>query len=385
MIIFFAIVFAIYTLANIYIYIKGLRAVEGHLSTLTYTLVFIFLASLFIAGKILERYSTTVVADILNVVGGFWLAFMLYATLLLLISDLAFLIMKIVGPLPAEKLALLRYRAFIGITVATLLIIAVGFINSVNTVTTRYTVAVGGDITLDKETQPDSHYRIVAVSDVHMGTVIRKRSLRNLSAMIRKENPDIIFFLGDLVDGEINPVLRDDLLASITLPDGIETLMITGNHEYIGGISRTTEYIKTKGYRILEDEVAVLENGIQIVGRLDRDSFRYSGLERKSLEELLAETDPSGTIIVLDHQPPLRGTLPDGTFDLMLSGHTHKGQMWPFEYIVKKIYDPIYGHLIDGRRHFIVSSGFGTWGPRVRIGSRSEILVIDLITGKSGS
>lgn len=385
MVIFFAIVLTIYTLANIYIYVKGLRAVEGHLGTLTYTLLFIFLASLFIAGKILERHSTTVVADILNVAGGFWLAFMLYATLLLLISDLGFLIIKIGGPLTTEKATLFRYRAFIGVTAVTLLIIAAGFINSVNTVTTRYTLSVGSNKTTGNKTQPDFRYRIVAVSDVHLGTVVRKRSLRNLSAMIEKEDPDIIFFLGDLVDGEINPVLRDDLLASLSLPDGTETLMITGNHEYIGGISRTSEYIIKSGYRILDDEVVVLENGIQVVGRRDRDSYRYSGKERKSLDELLSETDPSGTIIILDHQPPLKGSIPDGTFDLMLSGHTHKGQMWPLEYIVKRIYDPYYGHVSDGSRHFIVSSGFGTWGPRVRVGSRSEILVIDLITDTPGS
>jgi predicted MPP superfamily phosphohydrolase len=374
MFVFFAIVLTIYSLANLYIYIKGLRAVEGHLSAPVYTIIFITLASLFIAGKFLERSSDSVVVDILNVAGGFWLAFMLYATLLLLLSDLVILIIKLSGSHPAEKIALYRYRAFIWITGITVLIITTGFINSVIPATTRYTVKTGGDNGGQK------NYRIVAVSDVHMGTVVRRRSLRQLSAMIQKEKPDIIFFLGDLVDGEINPVLRDDLLTSLSLPEGAQTLMITGNHEYIGGISRTSEYIEERGHRILNDEVMVLENGIQVVGRRDRDSFRFSGEQRKSLDKLLAETDPESPVIVLDHQPPLKGSLPGGEFDLMLSGHTHKGQMWPLEYIVKRIYHPYYGHIRDGRRNFIVSSGFGTWGPRVRVGSRSEILVIDLVT-----
>lgn len=375
MFIFFAIVLTIYSLANIYIYIKGLRAVEGHLSAPVYTIIFISLASLFIAGKILERSSDSVIVDILNVAGGFWLAFMLYATLLLVLSDLVILIIKLSGSLPAEEVGLYRYRVFIWVTGLTVIIITAGFINSVIPATTRYTVNAGG------ESNGDKSYKIVAVSDIHMGTVVRRRSIRKLSSMIKQENPDIIFFLGDLVDGEINPVLRDDLLTSLSLPDGAQSLMITGNHEYIGGISRTTRYIEERGYRILNDEVMVLENGIQVVGRRDRDSFRFSGEQRKDLDELLAETDPSGTVIVLDHQPPLKGSLPGGDFDLMLSGHTHRGQMWPLGYIVKRIYDPSYGHLSDGRRNFIVSSGFGTWGPRVRVGSRSEIIVIDLITG----
>jgi predicted MPP superfamily phosphohydrolase len=375
MFVFFAIVLTIYSLANIYIYIKGLRAVEGHLSAPVYTIIFITLASLFIAGKVLERSSNSVMVDILNVAGGFWLAFMLYATLLLVLSDLVILIIKLSGSHPEEKVALYRYRAFIWITGITVLIITTGFINSVIPATTRYTVKAGGDNGGQKS------YRIVAVSDIHMGTVVRRRSLRKLSTMIKNEKPDIIFFLGDMVDGEINPVLRDDLLTSLTLPERAHTLMITGNHEYIGGISRTSEYIEERGHRILNDEVMVLKNGIQVVGRRDRDSFRFSGEQRKSLNELLAETDPESPVIVLDHQPPLKGSLPGGDFDLMLSGHTHKGQMWPLEYIVKRIYHPYYGHIRDGRRNFIVSSGFGTWGPRVRVGSRSEILVIDLVTG----
>lgn len=375
MFLFFAIVITIYSLANLYIYLKGLRAVEGHMSPPLYTIIFITLASLFIAGKIMERSSNSVAVDILNVAGGFWLAFMLYGTLLLVISDLAIMIIKLAGSHPAEKIALYRYRAFIWITGVTVLIITAGFINSVIPVTTRYKVNTAGDSSGQKS------YTIVAVSDIHMGTVVRRRSLRKLSAMISKENPDLIFFLGDLVDGEINPVLRDDLLTSLTLPEGAHTLMITGNHEYIGGISRTSEYIEGRGHTILNDEVMVLENGIQVVGRRDRDSFRFSGEQRKSLDELLSKTDPSGPVIVLDHQPPMKGSLPGGDFDLMLSGHTHRGQMWPLEYIVKRIYNPSYGQLTDGRRNFIVSSGFGTWGPRVRIGSRSEILVIDLVTG----
>lgn len=379
MFVFFAIVLTIYSLANIYIYIKGLRAVEGHLSAPVYTIIFITLASLFIAGKVLERSSNSVMVDILNVAGGFWLAFMLYATLLLVLSDLVILIIKLSGSHPAEKVALYRYRAFIWVTGITVLIITTGFINSVIPATTRYTVKAGGDNGGQKS------YRIVAVSDIHMGTVVRRRSLRKLSTMIKNEKPDIIFFLGDMVDGEINPVLRDDLLTSLTLPEGAHTLMITGNHEYIGGISRTSEYIEERGHRILNDEVMVLKNGIQVVGRRDRDSFRFSGEQRKSLNELLAETDPESPVIVLDHQPPLKGSLPGGDFDLMLSGHTHKGQMWPLEYIVKRIYHPYYGHIRDGRRNFIVSSGFGTWGPRVRVGSRSEILVIDLVTGNQAN
>jgi len=377
MLIFFLIVFIIYFSANAYIFIKGYRAMQGYMSLLIYSASFILLALTFIVGKILERNSSSVVADVLNVIGGFWLAFMLYAFLLLLVSDIIYAGGRITGMLTDENKGLFRYRAFAVTMVISIIIITVGFINSVLPVARNYRIEIEGSI------PGNSPVRIVAVSDIHLGSVVRKRSLRKLSLMIEEARPDIVFFLGDLVDGEINPVLRDDLLESLSLPPEAEVVAITGNHEYIGDFSKTVPYIENKGINILLDEVTELKNGIQVVGRLDRDSFRYSGKKRKDLEELLQQTDPSRPVIVLDHQPPGSGSKPDGEFDLVLSGHTHNGQMWPFSYIVKSIYHPSYGHSVDGRRNFLVSSGYGTWGPRVRIGSRSELMIIDLVPGKS--
>lgn len=372
MLIFFLVVFIIYFSANSYIFIKGYRALSGHTSMVLYSTIFILLASTFIAGKVLERNASSVIADILNVVGGFWLAFMLYSFILLLLTDILFASGRIAGLITAENSGSFRQVAFISTLIISSLIILTGFINSVNPVVKHYRIGTN---------YPESGIspmRIVAVSDIHLGSVVRKRSLRILSGMIRDENPDVIFFLGDLVDGEINPVLRDDLLASFSLPDNAEVYAITGNHEFIGDFGKTAPYIREKGFRLLLDEVVELKNGVQVIGRVDRDSFRFTGKKRMELDELLTHTDPSRPVIILDHQPPGLNARGQADFDLMLSGHTHNGQMWPFSYIVKSLYHPSYGHSVDGRRNYIVSSGFGTWGPRVRIGSRSEIMVIDL-------
>ena len=126
--------------------------------------------------------------------------------------------------------------------------------------------------------------RIGAVSDIHLGSIIRKRSIKKLSEILKKLEPDVVFLLGDIVDGEIGPVLRGDLLQYFTCPkcsDGLYA--ITGNHEFIGGAKRTIPYIESKGIRILKDEVVTIEGGIQLVGRLDRDSKRFYGKERKPL------------------------------------------------------------------------------------------------------
>jgi predicted MPP superfamily phosphohydrolase len=194
-----------------------------------------------------------------------------------------------------------------------------------------------------------------------------------------------MLFYSSVVDGEIGPVLRDDLLTNFTCPkcrDGL--FAITGNHEYIGGAAITIPYIEKHGIRILKDEVITLDGGIQFIGRIDKDGFRFNNRERLPLNELMKQVDLTKPVILLDHQPfRLNETVKEGV-DLQLSGHTHNGQMWPLNYITGMIYELSYGYKRNGNTQFIVSSGFGIWGPRVRSGSRSEVLNINItFTGKN--
>jgi len=191
--------------------------------------------------------------------------------------------------------------------------------------------------------------------------------------------PDVIFLLGDIVDGEIGPVMRNDLLKYFNCPkcrDGL--LAITGNHEFIGGASVTIPYIEKNGIRILKDEAVVIDGCIQVIGRLDRDGLRYRNEGRKPLSKLMEQVDSSKPVILLDHQPFNLDEAEKAGVDLQLSGHTHNGQMWPLNYITKKIYEVSSGYKKKGNTHIIVSSGFGIWGPRVRLGSRPEIIVVDI-------
>jgi len=203
--------------------------------------------------------------------------------------------------------------------------------------------------------------------------------MKKLSEILVKQKPDLVLLLGDILDGEIGPVMRGDLLKYFNCPkcrDGLYA--ITGNHEFIGGAKKTIPYIESKGIRILKDEVVEIDGGIQLIGRLDRDSKRFYGKERKNLSELISRTDLSKPVILLDHQPfNLKETEKYG-IDLQLSGHTHNGQMWPLNYITARMYELSYGYMKRGNTHFIVSSGFGLWGPRVRSGSRSEVLIINI-------
>lgn len=374
MLIFFLIAFIIYFLTNLYIFLKGLNAVppSGNFRLL-YTVVFIFVALTFIAGKILERNNSTVFTDILNIIGGFWMGFMLYAFLLLIISDISLPILRLSGIITAEKIPLFKKWAFlVTLTISSVLIVG-GFINAIIPVVRKY------DIVINKSAGDVKNLRIAAVSDIHLGSIIRKRSLKKLSIMLQKTHPDIVFLLGDIVDGEIGPVLRGDLLKYFTCPkckDGL--LAITGNHEYIGGASVTIPYIEKNGIRILMDEVVTLDGGIQIIGRIDRDGIRFNGKERLPLGDLMKQVDQTKPVFLLDHQPLKLNETEEAGVDLQLSGHTHNGQIWPLNYITRMIYEVSYGYKRKGNSQIIVSSGFGLWGPRIRSGSRSEILLINI-------
>jgi predicted MPP superfamily phosphohydrolase len=305
--------------------------------------------------------------------GGFWLAFMLYGFIFFLASDILLLLLKITHVIDSDNIILFRKWSFIIIMVISTLLISGGFINALIPVIKEY------NISIDKPAGGLDSFRIAAVSDIHLGSIIRKRSIKKLSGMLHEINPDIVLLLGDIIDGEIGPVLRDDLLQYFTCPkcnDGL--FAITGNHEFIGGGNRTIPYIESKGIRVLKDEIITLEGGIQLIGRIDRDSYRFYGKERLPLGELMKQVDTSKPVILLDHQPFHLDESAEYGVDLQLSGHTHNGQMWPLNYITSMIYELSYGYLQKGDAHFIVSSGYGLWGPRVRSGSRSEVLLVNI-------
>jgi len=374
MLIFFSIVLVLYSLVNIYIFFKGYGAIPAlHDNRLLYSIVFFLLAAVFIAAKFLESRHSSVITDIFNIIGGFWMAFMLYGFLFFLISDIVLLFLRISHLINGDNILLYRKWAFfVTVSLSALLIIG-GFINAVIPVVKEY------NITINKSAGDIKNLRIAAVSDIHLGSIIRKRSIKKLSSILHEIKPDLVLMLGDIIDGEIGPVLRGDLLQYFTCPKCNEGLYaITGNHEFIGGGGKTIPYIESKGIKVLKDEMVILDGGIQLLGRIDRDSFRFYGKERMPLSHLMQQADTSKPVILLDHQPFHLDESVKAGVDLQLSGHTHNGQMWPLNYLTGKIYELSYGYLKKGNSQFIVSSGYGLWGPRVRSGSRSEVLLINL-------
>ncbi len=375
MAIFLTVVLTVYILVNLWLWFKGRRALSGAgINTAWYSAIFVALASTFVIGKFLEHSYTNLFTDIMNLIGGFWMGFMLYGFLAWLAADILLLLQKPFHLVPATMITKLRLWLFVGITSATILLIIIGFINAITPVTKRYTIEVSKNFNSGSEP-----LKIVAVSDIHLGSIIRKRSMRHLSEMIRDENPDLVLFLGDLLDGSIGPVLRGDLLSHLSIPVPRYGLYaITGNHEFMSDLGKSIPYIESKGITVLMDEVVRLDNGVQLIGRIDRTALHTPASSRKSLEKLLAQVDTAAPVILLDHQPYDLSALAGTPVDMQLSGHTHNGQMWPLNIITERMFELSHGYRVFGKTHVIVSSGFGIWGPRMRIGTRPEILSVTL-------
>ena len=197
--------------------------------------------------------------------------------------------------------------------------------------------------------------------------------------MIREMKPDLVLLLGDIVDGEIGPVLRGDLLQYFTWPECTDGLYaITGNHEYIGGEEAACRYLNDHGIIVLRDSSFKIDGLCTVVGREDLSSRQFGGKERKSLDTLMNNVDLRLPVILLDHQPFHLEDAERHGVDLQLSGHTHHGQLWPFNYISQKIFEVSWGYKKKGTTHIYVSCGVGTWGPPVRTGNRPEIVNIRL-------
>jgi uncharacterized protein len=373
-VVFLAVVFTVYFIGNAYIFIRTYNAIAGARENKTlFTIIFTAIALSFIAAKILEARHSTVLSDILNILGGFWLAFLVYGFFFFLFADIIGLILRFSHILDQQNFQEYRRWSFIITVSLSVILIAGGFINAVIPVVREY------NITINKKTEGIDNLRVAAVSDIHLGSIIRKRSMKKLSAILAEQKPDVLFLLGDIIDGEMGPVLRGDLLQYFTIPETNDGLYaITGNHEFIGGAKRTIPYIESKGIRVLKDEMVVLHGGVQLIGRLDRDSKRFYQKERIPLDLLMKNVDISRPVIVLDHQPVNLDEAVKNGVDLQLSGHTHNGQFWPLNYFTRAIYEVSYGYRKKGNTQFIVSSGFGIWGPRIRSASRSEIVVINI-------
>ncbi len=374
---FFIIVLAVHALVNFYIGLRGWQALQAAPAFRPWYIVFMVLVFLaYPAGRMLEKLWYHPIPITLHWIGAFWFAAMLYVTLMLFITDLARLAnlaFPFIEKLSQGNMAGLKLKAFTVVSTITLLIVIFGHINA------WYPKIARLDISLPKQAGNMEYLRIVAASDIHMGTIIGPRRMDKLVTTINSLQPDIILLAGDVVDEDVKTVIQQNLgknLKELHAPYGV--FAATGNHEYIGGGEPSIHYLEEHGIVMLRDTAQLVNNSFYVIGREDLHKKYGHGKERKTLQEIMKEVDSTKPLIMMDHQPYNLDDAQEAGIDLQLSGHTHHGQLWPFGYITKKIFEVSRGYYQKGDTHYYVSTGYGTWGPPVRTGNRPEIVVINL-------
>jgi predicted MPP superfamily phosphohydrolase len=330
----------------------------------------------YLAGRILERYWMSFLSDALTWAGSFWLAAMVYFLFIVILIDIVRLINIFLHFLPENGSANysdLKLIVFLFSVLIISLTVSLGYINARNPVINKL------ELSIQKKAGHIKELNIAMVSDIHLGTIIGADRFNSIVEKINELNPDIVLLAGDIVDEDIQPVIRHNLgetLKNIKSKYGV--FGITGNHEYIGGADNAVKYLTEHDVIMLRDTSVKIDNCFYIIGREDRSKRSFTGVQRKSLEELMAEIDKNLPVLVMNHQPFEFDEVVQSGADLHLSGHTHHGQLWPFNYITQKIYEISRGYLKKGNTHFFVSAGAGTWGPPIRLGNRPEIVNMKL-------
>lgn len=296
----------------------------------------------------------------LYVIGTAWVFVLLYTVMLFLLLDVAGLIWPSVRTYLHQHL-----YGSLGVLLTLLGIFLYG--------NARYhdKVRVTHDIQLAKALPRP--LRVIAISDLHLGYTIGRGELAKWVDMINAENADLILIAGDLVDGDTRPLLGDSVwleLNRLSARRGVYACL--GNHEYIGGEAAQMRFLSQTNITLLRDSVADLGD-LYIIGRDDR-----SNPYRKTTAELIAGLDPTRPMLLMDHQPYALEESQAAGIDLQVSGHTHRGQVFPVNLIVDNLYELAHGYLRRGDTHYYVSSGLGIWGGKFRIGTQSEYAVLTL-------
>jgi len=374
--IFISVFLTVYSLANYYVGLRGWQAfhlLPAFPGGRYYFFVFVLVAFGYILERFFGKYLPEPVNSLLACVGGTWMAFLFYAVIFCLIVDMIRLAdhFRPFIPLGWQQAPSVVGGIGVGLVVV---IIVFGIWNAQNTVWRQY------DLEIDKSAGDLTEMRIVMVSDIHLGRVVDVKRLEYLVREINARRPDMVLLVGDVFDEDVGHFVKQDMGAVFRrLNPRFGVFAVLGNHEYIGRATETViDLMQAAGITVLRDSYVIIEKHLIVAGRDDWDRERFLGSPRKPLKDILRGADPALPLFLMDHQPRRFEEAAAAGIDLSVSGHTHRGQLFPSHLITGRLYELDWGYLRKNKMHTIVSAGFGTWGPPVRTAAPSEIVEINL-------
>ncbi len=341
----------------------------------------IILAALLVLGliaplivRVLERFGIETLVRLMSWAGNIWMAIIFLFFSVALILDLYRILVYAAGLVLHTDVRAVMPAArtlFLSPLVAALIIGGYGFFEARQIRTERIEIR---SAKIPKEIEK---IRIVQISDVHVGVMVRGERLAGMLRKVQEAAPDLLVATGDLVDGQLNSM--DEAAAQFReIRPRYGKFAVTGNHEFYAGLDESIDFMNKSGFTPLRGEVTTVGGAIDLAGVDDPTVRRFGPAGGLSDREVLSPGGGRFTIL-LKHQPLVEKDAL-GAFDLQLSGHTHKGQIFPFSLVTSRFFFYHSGtyRLANGAL-LHVSRGTGTWGPPIRFLSPPQITVIDLM------
>lgn len=350
---FFLVFSTFFFLLNLFVIRNTLKYVVPNDKKIFFLIIFLSLALLFYLYRFLGSNFSYLINKVVSYIVYYYLAFLIYASILFIFAGII----------------TMAFRYKININLYKVSLILVPIILLAGTFFKHHTIIKKYDIKLDKNYNFEP-LNIVLVSDIHLGYINGNSSFIKMKNIINSLNPDIVLIAGDLIDMDLEPVLEKNMLEELSnIKTKYGIYFALGNHDIYGKKAELlTKKLRAEGVTVLRDEKILVNNEIYIAGR---DNF-----SKKPLKDIIGEHSDK-PVILIQHTPDTIDETVENRIDLQVSGHTHKGQFFPGRIFTKRIFLIDYGYKKISDSNILVSSGYGTWGPPIRIGSSSEICLIN--------
>jgi len=361
----------VHTFLNVYVFWRGWEVLPRKLA---YRVPFI---TLFVI-ELLIYLTGFVYVDELNIdylypimiLGTSWMIFILYMTMLLIGFDLLYFLGRWIKRIREFDLkSIFKKRIFYAASV-----VLVALLMVYGSYRFHHPVVNELNLTINKKSDIKA-LRVVMVADIHVGYMINRDILKMYVDKINEQHPDIILLVGDIIDYDMIPLERQHMeqeFRRLKAPYGVYG--VTGNHEYRVNSEEKIRWLKEEaGIIMLRDSVVKVDDAFYIIGREDNKA-----LVRKEITELMPLVDKNYPIIVMNHEPHRLHEESESGADLAVYGHTHNGQLFPNNLFVSILYEVSHGYKKKNNTHIYVTSGLGLSGPQYRIGTISEIVVLNL-------
>lgn len=360
---------------NVYVFCKGWSTLKNkRVARNVFLSIFIAEMGIYLSGLFFSDSLPENVFRFIALSGVSWMVFLFYMTLFWLLIDALFFVhrkRKFMPHFVDNQPNITRGSAFlVTVFLATALLIWGNY-------KFKHPSVVKLNIHINKTASTIQKMRAVVVGDLHLGFFIEKRMAAKYVRLIMAQKPDIVFFVGDMIDAEIAPILKqemDEEFQKIKAPLGV--FGCTGNHEYRYETEEKIAWLQQKAHiQMLRDSVVLVDSSFYVVGREDEV---YS--KRKTLNRILKKNNVNRQlpVIVLNHSPNHLSEEVDANVDIAFYGHTHEGQIFPFNLFTHLIFEVAHGYKKKNNTHIYVTSGLGLAGPQFRIGTQSEIAVCDI-------